>query len=92
MCGRYRSTQTWGQLHEALTSFLGEPQQPSLNLEAREQVRPTNDAPIVRMTEDVPHVANARWWLIPWFHKGSVKDWKATTFNARAETVATSRA
>ena len=31
-------------------------------------------------------------WLIPWFHKGSVKDWQATTFNARAETVTTSHA
>ena len=29
---------------------------------------------------------------MPWFHSCKLKDWKATTFNARAETVATSRA
>ena len=28
---------------------------------------------------------------MPWFHKGTVKDWKFTTFNARAESVATAR-
>ncbi len=46
----------------------------------------------MRLTGGTPSVASARWWLIPWFHKGSVKEWKATTFNARAETVASSRA
>lgn len=30
-----------------------------------------------------PHMA--RWWLIPSWHKGEEKDWKATTFNARIE-------
>ena len=93
MCGRYRNMQTWSDLHAALSSFLGPPSQPALNLEPREQVRPTQLAPIVTTNDDdTVEVWNARWWLIPWFHKGTVKDWKATTFNARAETVATSRA
>jgi putative SOS response-associated peptidase YedK len=92
VCGRYRSVATWAELHGAMRQFLGEPTQAAANLEAREQVRPTNYAPIVRMIDNAPNVGNARWWLIPWFHKGTVKDWKATTFNARAETVATSRA
>jgi putative SOS response-associated peptidase YedK len=85
--------QTWSELHAALSSFLGAPTQAALNLEPREQVRPTQNAPIVTVGEDgTIDVWNARWWLIPWFHKGTVKDWKATTFNARSETVATSRA
>lgn len=92
MCGRYPNHQTWAELHAAMRNFLGEPKQAAVNLEARPQIRPTNDAPIVRMIDDAPNIGNARWWLIPWFHKGTVKDWKATTFNARAETVATSRA
>ena len=75
-----------------MRNFLGEPKQAAVNLEARPQIRPTDNAPVVRMIDDAPNVGNARWWLIPWFHKGTVKDWKATTFNARAETVATSRA
>lgn len=92
MCGRYPNQQTWTELHAALRNFLGEPTQAAINLESREQIRPTNDAPIVRMTDGVPIVSESRWWLVPWFHKGALKDWKATTFNARAETVATSRA
>ena len=92
MCGRYPNTQTWTELHAAMRNFVGEPIQAAVNLEPREQIRPTNDAPIVRMIDGAPNVGNARWWLVPWFHKGALKDWKATTFNARAETVATSRA
>ena len=34
-----------------------------------------------------------RWWLVPFFHKGKPlkawKAWKATTFNAKCETVTT---
>ena len=93
MCGRYRNMQTWSDLHAALSSFLAAPTQPALNLEPRDQVRPTQQAPIVTMDDaNAVQVWNARWLLIPWFHRGTVKDWKATTFNARSETVATSRA
>ena len=93
MCGRYRNMQTWTELHAAHSQFLEPPKQPALNLEPREQVKPTQNAPIVTLGEGGNvEVWNARWWLIPWFHKGTIKDWKATTFNARAETVASSRA
>src|SRR5262249_36817330 len=34
----------------------------------------------------------ARWWLVPWWHKGTLKEFKLTTFNARSETVAAARA
>ena len=30
-------------------------------------------------------VMTARWWLVPSWHRGEMKDWKATTFNARIE-------
>ena len=30
----------------------------------------------------------ARWWFVPHWFKGDVKDWKQTTFNARIETAA----
>lgn len=75
-----------------MSRFLGEPGQAAVNLEPREQVRPTDDAPIVRMIEGQPNVSQARWGLVPWFYKGALKEWKATTFNARAETVARSAA
>ena len=33
-----------------------------------------------------------RWWLVPFFHKGKVTDWKAMCTNARLETVETTAA
>ncbi len=64
------------------------------NLEPREHIRPTNIAPIIRpLVADAPgegvEWVEARWWLIPFFHKGSVRDWRAMCTNARADSVAT---
>ena len=64
------------------------------NLEPREHIRPTNNAPVVRpLDRDHPtegaELVELRWWLIPFFHKRGVKDWKPMCTNARAETVAT---
>ena len=64
------------------------------NIEPREHIRPTNAAPIVRPIDAANpgagvELVNARWWLIPFFHKKAVKDWKPMCTNARAETVAT---
>ena len=64
------------------------------NLEPREHIRPTNIARIIRpLDPSDPFVGvelvDARWWLIPFFHKKGVKDWKPMCTNARAETVAT---
>lgn len=89
MCGRFRDTRSWAE-HRDMLSII-QPTLP-LNLEPMKQVRPTNQAVIIRPIEGGNELTRARWWLIPWFHKGTVKEWKATTFNARAETVATSRA
>ena len=41
MCGRYRNLQSWTDLHASMTKFLAAVDQPALNLEPREQVRPT---------------------------------------------------
>ena len=64
------------------------------NLEPREHIRPTNTAPIVRPVDPADpltavELTEARWWLIPFFHKRGIKDWKPMCTNARAETVAT---
>jgi putative SOS response-associated peptidase YedK len=46
-------------------------------------VAPTQDILIIAKS---PLVAlRARWWLVPSWHSGALKDWKATTFNARIE-------
>ena len=64
------------------------------NLEPREHIRPTNTAAIIRPLDPAAPSAgveliDARWWLIPFFHRKGVKDWKPMCTNARAETVAT---
>lgn len=51
--------------------------------ERRFNIKPTEDALILAKQPLVPMLA--RWWLIPSWHKGEIKDWKATTFNARIE-------
>src|SRR5437764_5423980 len=67
------------------------------NVPPREHIRPTDMAPIVRPLDPAdPHagaeLVDARWWLIPFFHKGGVKDWKPMCTNARAESLATTAA
>ncbi|MDP0925693.1 SOS response-associated peptidase [Paracoccus onubensis] len=51
----------------------------------RYNIKPTQD---VWTFDDDGAPALARWWLIPSWHKGDLKDWKATTFNARIEDAA----
>lgn len=89
MCCRYHNLQSWHDLRISLFSVFDALDQPPLNLEAMPQVRPTNAAPIVMQVDGELLVKPARWWLVPWFHRGALKDWKAATFNARAETVRT---
>lgn len=52
----------------------------------RYNVKPTQDILILAKPEREPMMA--RWWLVPSWHKGDLKDWKATTFNARIEEAA----
>jgi putative SOS response-associated peptidase YedK len=64
------------------------------NLEPREHIRSTDTAKIIRPIDPADpaqgvELADARWWLIPFFHRKGVKDWKPMCTNARAETVAT---
>ena len=50
VCGRFRDTRSWSDLHRALVAAsLPVAEQPALNLEPRVQVRPTNDVTIVRL-------------------------------------------
>ena len=52
--------------------------------------RPTDRAPILHRTADGGlEGLEARWWLVPAFHRGPVSAWKAMCTNARIETAAT---
>lgn len=62
------------------------------NLEPRDLFRPTNSAPVLRPRDPANpaaglELAELRWWLVPFFHKRAVKDWKAMCTNAKAETI-----
>lgn len=64
------------------------------NLPPRDLIRPTDPAPVLRPLAPAAAgegvvFSEMRWWLVPFFHKGGVKDWKALTTNARSESIDT---
>ena len=87
MCGRYATTRSAADL-----SALFEAVDDTMGVVPRYNVAPTDEVPIVRVSRrrDARVLALARWGLLP----GWVRDPRAGArmINARAETVATSRA
>lgn len=87
MCGGLLSDhKTWEALRDILGGFVQVP----ADLERRNRdarpLRPTQTLAIVRVgPASAFEVVDARWWLVPHFHRGTLKDWGATTFNARIE-------
>jgi putative SOS response-associated peptidase YedK len=98
MCNRYRNKRfgwtDWTEDFSDLKIPLRFPD-PLPNL--REEIRPTNDAPIFRPIDaNNPgaglEAAVMRWDLVPFFWKQPIKAKKFLTTNARSETVATTSA
>lgn len=94
MCNAYGLTQPIGRLVEDFKGLLpfvfDEGRIP--NLEPRDLFRPTNSAPIMRPLDPADpgagvELVELRWWLVPFFHKGPLKAWKAMCTNAKAETI-----
>lgn len=50
-------------------------------------LRPTDQLAVVRRGGSGREAVLARWGLIPAWHRGSVREWKAATINARSEDV-----
>jgi putative SOS response-associated peptidase YedK len=61
---------------------------PDTTIPTRFNVPPTSAVPIVRLVDGALEGAMARWGLIPQWHRGALRDWKANTINARAEDLA----
>lgn len=59
------------------------------NLPPQPDIKPTNQAPIFRRRDEGVEMVFARWWLVPWFYKGPLKEFRPATFNARSEGIAT---
>lgn len=89
MCGRFEGVnETWEELHELLSGFAHFPKEIA-DVYAGREIRPTNKYPVIAKSKDETYqIIEARWWLVPGFFKGAVKEWKATTFNAKIEEAA----
>jgi putative SOS response-associated peptidase YedK len=96
MCNEYRFQAARAAL-EAAFSPLSIPLRwadAGSNRPPGEPLKPTNRATILR-PEDPANPrgglwgAEVRWWMVPSFHRGAVKDWRSMCTNARIETVDT---
>ena len=91
MCGRFTlDNLTWGAVRELMGADSGgDLDEDIAAITDRYNVAPSQPVPLVRFAEGEQIPGWARWGLIPhWFRK-PLKEWKATTINARVETVAT---
>lgn len=96
MCNEYQKRIALGTLTERFSQIKipirwtgGESNRP-----LDEPIKPTDLATIIRPVDpDNPTAGvegvDIRWWMIPFFHRGAVKDWKSMCTNARLETVDT---
>ena len=90
MCGRFTNEMTWADLH-ALYQLSDELYpMPSSNMRPRYNIAPTQDVQFVHLDKaGNRELDQGRWWLVPFWAKEVPK---ATMFNARIETIDTSRA
>ena len=89
MCGRFAAGQnTQTEMLDIIRGFLDTPAQidtqapvphPSWN------VKPTQMVSMLYQSDTV-QLSSGRWWFVPDWHRGDVKDFKLTTFNAKIET------
>ena len=81
MCGRYTQNATWDEL---VAYFDLLPMQ-APNLQARYNIAPTQDAPVVRLGKSGRRLSSVRWDLVPSWSKEPRT--KYTLINARLESV-----
>ena len=81
MCGRFAQAKLdWPSYFE----MFGDIEPPDIPVSFN--IKPTQDIAMAYMRDGEIVASPARWWFVPHWHKGAVKDWKATTFNAKIET------
>jgi putative SOS response-associated peptidase YedK len=87
MCGRYTYKLTWEEIVRLYRLTLDVPAQ---NIQPRYNICPTTPVDVVVSSDRKRSIVPMRWGLVPIWWKKALKEMPAT-FNARAETVATSR-
>jgi putative SOS response-associated peptidase YedK len=88
MCGRFTNRFTWQELYELYS--LTDQDMVRSNFQPRYNIAPTQCSLVVRKTGGQRELAELRWGLLPPWAKSPADG--ARMINARAETVATSRA
>jgi putative SOS response-associated peptidase YedK len=96
MCNEYRFNQKLAEIAAEFSQLkipLRFDDAPS-NRPLGEPLKPTNRATIIRPDDPANplaglHATDVRWWLVPFFHRKAVKDWRSMCTNARIETVDT---
>jgi putative SOS response-associated peptidase YedK len=88
MCGRARLSTDFSQIKIA---FRIPPERPTPNFSPTYNLALTDPLPIVRYDAEASErvLDVARWWLVPWFWKKEIKEFRRPTFYARAEGVET---
>ncbi len=88
MCGRTTQEFTWAEIHY-LVGLQGQPSR--ANRQARYNIAPTTEVIFVREIEGNREIVTGRWGLIPHWFSMPLKEWKASTHNARVEGLQSSR-
>jgi len=84
VCGRFGLTQSPRSIARLLGARLDE-----ANFQPRYNIAPTQQL-LSMVNDDQRSIGSFRWGLVPWWSEGP-KAMKLSTFNARIETIATSR-
>jgi putative SOS response-associated peptidase YedK len=86
MCGRFTVKATWAELVALYRLTMDGPPH---NLRPRYNVCPTDPVDVVTGQDDKRELVTMRWGLVPRWWSKPLKELRAATFNARAETVET---
>ena len=86
MCGRFTVKATWAELVALYRLTMDGPPH---NLRPRYNVCPTDPLDVVTGQDDKRELVTMRWGLVPRWWSKPLKELRAATFNARAETVET---
>jgi putative SOS response-associated peptidase YedK len=86
MCGRFTVKMTWAEI-VALYKLTFD--RPPHNLPPNYNVCPTDPIDVVTQQDGKRDFVRMRWGLVPRWWSKPIKELRAATFNARAETVAT---
>jgi putative SOS response-associated peptidase YedK len=86
VCGRFTVKMTWAEIVALYRLTLDAPPH---NLQPRYNVCPTDSIDVVTERDGKRDFGRMRWGLVPWWWSKPLKELRAATFNARAETVET---